>query len=182
MADEVESKQETGTQAKMTVPVVPLVLTTVVAVVIAMAGAGGVGLWLVRSGRLPVVQGAARPAATATAEPVKTKLVVLEPLLVNLADGGGHSYLRTAITLRVEDPPPAKGEKAKEPEKGKPTNENEAAMRDAALGVLGGETAAALLAPNGKERLKSELRVAMREHVPEAKVVDVLLTEFLVQQ
>ena len=182
MADGLTSEQGSGTQAKTTLPVVPLLLTTVVAVAIAMAAMGGAGLWLVRSGRLPVVQGAAKPASPAAVEPAKTKLVVLEPLLVNLADEGGHSYLRTAMTLRVEDLPPTKGDKPKEAEKGKPADENEAALRDAALEVLGRETGAALLAPDGKERLKGELRSAMREHVPEAKVVDVLFTEFLVQR
>ena len=55
-------------------------------------------------------------------------------------------------------------------------------MRDAALEVLGRRTGAELLAPDGKEKLKADLRTAMAKHVPEVKVVDVLFTEFLVQQ
>ncbi len=177
MADDVEVKAT----VKAGVPVLPLVMSVVVAVTVAVAGVGGAAYWLAKSGRLPVVQGAAR-VVPVEVKPVKLRLLAMEPLLVNLADDGGRSYLRVAVTLRVEDAPPVAGEKVKEPEKGKPVNENEAALRDAALGVLGHETAAALLAPDGKDELKKEFKAAMAEHVPEVKVVDVLFTEFLVQR
>ena len=84
--------------------------------------------------------------------------------------------------MREEEAPLAKGEKPKEPEKGKPVNEDEAALRDAALEVLGRQTSADLLAPEGKQHLKAELHEAMTKRVPEARVKDVLFTEFLVQQ
>ena len=162
-------------------PIVPLMVSVVAAVMVATGVLGGAGWWMVKSGRLPVAQGAVRVEAV-KAEEAKTKLVALDPLLVNLADSGGRSYLRVAMTLRVQDPALLKGETPKEAEKGKPVNENEAAMRDAALEVLGKQTSADLLAVGGKERLKAELHGAMERRVPEAKVMDVLFTEFLVQQ
>ena len=116
--------------------------------------------------------------------PLPTKLVPMDPLLVNLADEGGRSYLRVALTLRVEAPPPDKDAKSKEekPEKGASKNENEAAERDVALSVLGKETSEHLLSPNGKEEMKRQLKDGFKEHVPEVKVQDVLVTEFLVQR
>ena len=183
MADANEKVEANETAAaKRAVPVMPLMISVVAAVVIAVGAVGGAGFWLVHSGRLPVVQGATK---TVVLEKVKatTKLVPLEPLLVNLADEGGRSYLRVAITFRVEDTPAAGARHREEKaEKGTPVNENEAAMRDAALTVLGKQTGAALLEPDGKETLKADLKKQMKDSVPELKVVDVLFTEFLVQR
>ena len=48
--------------------------------------------------------------------------------------------------------------------------------------VVGRQTAEGLLAPEGKEHLKKELRVALAEHNPELKVLDLYFIDFLVQQ
>lgn len=159
-----------------------MMLAAVAAGVIAVAGCGGVVVWLAKSGKLNLGAGVPKVEAATIAAAPKTHLVALDPLLVNLADAGGHSYLRVGLTLRVEDKPPVKGAKAEEPAKGKPVNEFEADERDAALAVMGRENAAQLLQPEGKDRLKTELRAALAEHVKEVKVTDVLFTEFLVQQ
>ena len=182
MAQEAESSKGNEVAPKVpVVPLVPLVVSVVAAVVVATGALGGTGWWLVKSGRLPIVQGATR-LEVVKEKPVKLKLEPLEPLLVNLADSGGKSYLRVAMTLRVEEAPPAKGEKPKGPEKTRPVDENEAALRDAALEVLGRQTGAQLLAADGKQRLKAELQQTLVRRVPEARVKDVLFTEFLVQQ
>lgn len=162
--------------------VMSILLAAVGAGGIVVAGCGGVAIWLSKSGRLGLPTGVPRVEAATVTEPAKTHLVALEPLLVNLADDGGHSYLRAGLTLRVADAPAPKGAKAEEPAKGKPVNEFEADERDAALAVMGRETTAELLAPEGKEALKQALRKALAEHVPDVKVTDVLFTEFLVQK
>jgi flagellar FliL protein len=178
---EVTSSEDVGTrESSARVSLMPLLVSTVVAVIVSVGVLGGAGFWMIKSGRLPLGKGATTGEVVKRPLP-KTKLLALEPLLVNLSDPGGRSYLRVAITFRVDDLPPAKGAKPAE-EKGKPVNENEAAMRDAALTVLGRQTGDALLAPEGKERLKTDLRSAMAEYVPEIKVDDVLFTEFLVQR
>ncbi len=159
-----------------------MMLAMLAAGVIAVAGCGGVLWWLAKSGKLGMPTGVPKVEAATVPEPPKTHLVALEPLLVNLADDGGHSYLRVGMSLRVEDKPPVKGAKAEEPGKGKPVNEFEADERDAALTVMGRETAAELLAPDGKEQLKKALQVALKQRVSEVKVQDVLFTEFLVQR
>jgi flagellar protein FliL len=138
--------------------------------------------YLAHTGRLPM-----RGASTQKIEtvvPVTTHAMVLEPLLVNLADGGGSSYLRVALTLRVAEvvdkkDSKAKGEKSKD-DKG--TDEDIAAVRDTVLSVLGRQTADDLLAADGKKHLKDELKAALAEHNGELKVMDVFFTDFLVQR
>ncbi len=157
-------------------------LTVLVAVVAAVGLCAGAAFWLIRSNRLPGLSSAAKVDAAAKPASPSMHLVPLEPLLVNLADPDGHAYLRVSLTLRVLDQPLIKGEKAVEaPGKGKPVNEFEAAERDAALSVLGQETSDSLLAPSGKERLKQRLLGGFAQNVPEIKVQEILLTEFLVQ-
>jgi flagellar FliL protein len=164
------------------VPVVPLLIAVVAGVVIATLGVGGVVYYLARTGRLPM-QG--RMAQKVEADlPVTTHAIVLEPLLVNLADAGGSSYLRIAMTLRIADVADKKGTKAKD-EKSKndrAADEDGAAVRDTVLTVLGGQTAEGLLAADGKEHLKTDLKKALAEHNADLKVMDVFFTDFLVQR
>ena len=181
-----ETAAETEKSKGGAVPVVPLILAVCAAVVIAVAGVGGAVFWLVKSGRLPMGS-PAKVEAAEKKEPVKSKLVPLDPLLVNLADEGGHAYLRVGIVMREEEPEPAKGDKKEaaeeKPEKGKAVvKEADLVMRDVALSVVGHETAERLLAADGKEKLKTELQKAMQDKVPGTKILDVLFTEFLVQR
>jgi flagellar FliL protein len=151
-------------------------------VVIATAGIGGVVFYFVRTGRFPVQGGT--PGKTQAVTPT-THAMVLEPLLVNLADAGGSSYLRVALTLRVADPSDKKGSQAKD-EKNKDdknaSDEAAAAVRDTVLTVLGRQTADGLLAGDGKEHLKSALKTALAEHNADLKVMDIYFTDFLVQR
>jgi flagellar FliL protein len=186
MSDEesVEEALPAAEPAKASVPVVPLLFAVVLAVILATGGAGGFLYWAIKSGKLPMGGTVKTVQVVVEKEPMKTKLVPLDPLLVNLADPDGRSYLRISLTLKVEDPPPPKDakEKPEAPEKGKPKNEFEAEERDTALSVLGAETGVKLLEADGKENLKKDLLAAFKQQVPDAKVEDVLITEFLVQR
>lgn len=160
-----------------------MIAVAVIAAIFAMVGAGGLVFWLSKTGRMPM------PTAPVKAESVpkvvpRTHLAVLEPLLVNLADDDGHCYLRVAITLRIEEGLIEKAAKGTDEAgvKGKSVNAFEAAERDAALTVIGRDTSANLLAPDGKEQLKEQLRSALALKVPEIRIADVLFTEFLVQR
>jgi flagellar FliL protein len=156
-----------------------LLIAVVVGVVIATLGVGGLVYYLAHTGRLPML-GGATPKTEAVA-PSTTHALVLEPLLVNLADAGGSSYLRTSLTLRIADAADKKAinEKSKN-DKG--TNDAVAAVRDTVLTVLGRQTADGLLAADGKEHLKTELKSALVEHNADLKVKDVFFTDFLVQR
>ena len=161
------------------VPVVPLLIAVVAGVVIATLGVGGVVYYLAHTGRL-WMQGVAAQKTEAIGA-AGTHAMVLEPLLVNLADAGGSSYLRVALTLRVAEAADKKGnaEKAKD-DKG--TEDAVAAVRDTVLTVLGRQTADGLLAADGKEHLKAELKSALAEQNAELKVKEVFFTDFLVQR
>ena len=78
-----------------------MLIAVVAGVVIAALGVGGIVYYLARTGRLPMQEGATQK--TEAVAPIATHAMVLEPLLVNLADAGGNSYLRLALTLRVAD-------------------------------------------------------------------------------
>jgi flagellar FliL protein len=160
-------------------PLVPLLIAVVAGVLITALGVGGVMYYLARSGKLP---GHGSPAVKAgPVVPVTTHAIVLEPLLVNLADAGGASYLRVALTLRVEDATAKKDAKPKD-EKSKDGDEDVAAVRDTTLMVLGRQTADGLLAADGKEQLKVELKAALATRNSDLKVTDIFFTDFLVQR
>jgi flagellar FliL protein len=163
-------------------PIIPLLIAVVLGVVVATLGVGGVVYYLVRTGRLPGREGAAHRVEAAA--PVLTHAMVLDPLLVNLADAGGSSYLRIAMTLRVADVTESKDAKPKEekPKEGKENSDDVASVRDTMLTVLGRQTTDRLLAVDGKEDLKAELKAALAEHNTDLKVMDVFFTDFLVQR
>jgi len=163
-------------------PLIPLLIAVVVGVLVAGLGVGGVVYYLVRTGRLPGRDISTHKTEVAVA--VATHSMVLEPLLVNLADAGGSSYLRVAMTLRVADATESKGAKPKEakPKEDKENSADMAAVRDTMLTVLGRQTADRLLASDGKEHLKTELKAALAEHNADLKVMDVFFTDFLVQR
>jgi flagellar FliL protein len=109
------------------------------------------------------------------AEQVKA-VMHLESFVVNLADPEDNRFLRIGIDLGLENPPSAKEGKGEEG--GVPT----ARIRDCILAVLSTWHSDALLAPEGKQKLKDELVHALRARAPELGVKEVYFTDFLVQR
>lgn len=147
---------------------VPLLLVVLVGVWIGMGAAGAGVYYLMKSGKLAQGQ-----MSGARSDGV-THSVVLEPILVNLADAGGQAYLRLGLTVDVAGEAPS-GEKTES--KGGEAD----SIRDTVLTVLGRQTSAYLLGADGKEHLKIELKEAIAKSSPAMKVSDVFFTEFLVQ-
>jgi flagellar FliL protein len=171
-------------QAKITsdpvkIPIVPLLISIVVGVFVATTAVGGVVYYLLRSGKVPLRVAERSPVSSET---IKTHTVALDPLLVNLADPSGSAYLRAAITFQIVDPPTDKSKETKGTETKSPGKEADASMRDIALTVLGRQTSDQLLAADGKERLKAELKKSLTDQNPSVKVADLFFTEFLVQR
>ncbi len=87
---------------------VQLMMVIVASVLICVFLLTGAIYYLAKSGRLGAVTAASLstpgvPKAEAVAVP-PTHAMVLEPMVVNLADDGGKAYLRLGVTLRVMDP------------------------------------------------------------------------------
>ena len=100
----------------------------------------------------------------------------LEPFVVNLADSEENRFLRIGVDLGLGNPPPAKEGKGGEGEV--PT----ARIRDCILAVLSTWHSDALLAPEGKQKLKEEIVHALQDRVPELGVKEIYFTDFLVQR
>ena len=155
----------------------PLLLCVVAAALLAVTAAGGAMFLLVKTGRLPLGASAGESKPKPAAE-VPTHAVAMEPMLANLADEDGHSYLRLGVVLQVQD-----SAKKKEAEKdAKAPNAENALLRDHVLEVLGRQRSSELLAPNGKEELKKMLKAKFAEAGGEAKVTEIFFTDFLVQR
>jgi len=100
----------------------------------------------------------------------------LEPFVVNLADTEENRFLRVGIDLGLGNAVPSKEGKGGEGEV--PI----ARIRDCILSVLTTWHSDALLAPEGKPKLKDELVHALQDRVPELGVKEVYFTDFLVQR
>ena len=163
-------------------PIFPLLVAVVTGVMVASLGVGGVVYYLAHTGRLSMQRGTTQKMTVVAA--TVTHVLVLEPMLVNLADPSGNSYLRIALTLRVADVSEKNvakenNEKTKDDKGG---DEAVAALRDTVLAVLGRQTSDGLLAVDGKAHLKAELKAALAEHNTDLKAMDVFITDFLVQR
>jgi flagellar FliL protein len=185
LADSPASSSQPASAAAFSVakfPLVPMLLAVVAGVVAAVLGLGGCLYYLARTGRLPVQRATVQKAEAAV--PVTTHNIVLEPLLVNLSDASGSSYLRIAVTLRVADAADQKRAVAKSEESKADKGVEDAipAVRDTVLSVLGRQTAEGLLSADGKENLKTDLKMALAKHNSDLKLMDVFFTDFLVQR
>jgi flagellar protein FliL len=178
------SSAPTAVVAPSKFPVAPLLIAVASGILLASLGFGSIAYYLARSGKLALPVGAGKAETAVQPMSATTHDLVMEPLLVNLADGGGNSYLRIALTLRVADAADKKGTKPKgdKPKDGKDAGEDMTAVRDTMLTVLGQQMAEELLAANGKKQLKNSLKSAIAEHNPGLKVTDVFFTDFLVQR
>jgi flagellar FliL protein len=161
----------------LTAILVPVLLSTV----LALGAVGGGVFWLIKSGKLGGVSAASAAAPVVVVAPPATHVLALEPMIVNLADSGGRSYLRASVSLRIKDE--AKTEKKEEaPKDPKAADGAAAALRDTTLTVLSRESADGLLAPEGRESLKKTLEKEFKLRNTETPVVEVYFTDFLVQR
>ena len=118
-----------------------------------------------------------RAKAPRAPEPESVKEVLhLEDFVVNLADSENRAFVRLGLDLGLSEAP-----KGKEKEGGGGPNPIPA-IRDTVLGVVSVYKSDDLLTAEGKEKLKRELLGAIQKREPQAHVMEVYFTEFLVQR
>jgi flagellar basal body-associated protein FliL len=105
-----------------------------------------------------------KPAAPASEAPKVKSVLHLDTFVMNLADPEEKAYLRVGIDLGLQDEATA--------------NEGEGAppvalVRDTILGVLAQCKPDDLLTPEGKVKLKADLRRALRQRAPQLGVEEV---------
>jgi flagellar FliL protein len=142
-----------------------------------LAGGGGAGAWwwFHRAEAEAAPADGHAPAAKVEPEhdPSDSGVLVMEPFLVNLADQDSPRFLRATLRLVVADKEHA--EHLAEDEVAK------ARIRSAILELLTTQKSTDLVTPDGKAALKKSILGATGKMLKEAKVVDVLFSEFVVQ-
>jgi flagellar protein FliL len=103
-------------------------------------------------------------------ELVKATLV-LDPFLVNLADKEEIRFVKTTFHLGL----------AKEPDEEAKNPVNIAAIRDSIISVLSAKTSEQILTPEGKDKLREEVRTRVASVAPAMKVLEVYIVDFVVQ-
>lgn len=174
MANASAGSEQTGGPGRTKLPILTLLVVVILGVWMGLAGGGAAVFFLAKSGKLPLVHAGETAVAAGTSHPI-----VLEPILVNLADEGGHAYLRVGLTLEMSSEAPAAA--APEGGAGKEKSTPENAVRDIVLTVLGRQSSATLLGPDGKEHLKIELKEAITKSNLKLTVTDLYFSDFLVQ-
>ena len=159
-------------------------LIIIIAVVVIVLILGGVGAFFALSGKKASSKATTGEAAATEAEApeaeaegeaaegeggkVEASLFPLETFIVNLQVKG--SFLKTDMQLEFKN-----GEDVKKAEKEVPR------LRDTVIRILSSKTATEILASEGKEKLKDEVRTAVNELLGEEKVLEVYFTEFIIQ-
>ena len=144
------------------------ILFSIIGLVILLGG-GGAGYWVYAS----------RVATAATGDkkkpepPAPTRILDMDPFVVNLADAGGSRFLRVTLALVVEDNEAAREIVEQEVVRAK--------VRSALLERLALQTADHLVTPEGKKELKKEIGEQAAHSAHGLKISDVLFSEFVVQ-
>jgi flagellar FliL protein len=144
-----------------------------------LLGGGGAGAWWWFS-RSAAAQAAAPADAKGHEKPEAehadlsdSGVLTLEPFLVNLADPEAPRFLRASLSLVVADKEHA-AHLAED-------TVAKARIRSAVLELLATQKSSDLVTPEGKSALKKSIVTSSAAIVTEAKVVDVLFSEFVVQ-
>ena len=152
------------------------IILIVIVVLVLAGGGGGAYWWMHRAEAAQAAEGAPaedKHAAAKEAEPEETGLLPLDPFLVNLADKESPRFLRATVQIVISD--------KKVAEEMTEHDVVKVRMRSSILELLTEQTSELLVTPEGKAALKKSIIERASKILTEAKVVDVLFSEFVVQ-
>lgn len=165
----IESKPIVENKADAERPKKSFKLWIVIGAVVLLLIVGGFGFWA-----FPRFKAAGssslKPGQTSKLEHVKATMP-LDPFLVNLADTDASRFVKTTFQLGL----------AEEIEEESKNFISIPAMRDSIITLLSSKTAEQILTPEGKDRLREEIRSRVNALSPEIKVVEVYIVDFVVQ-
>jgi|SRR5579875_260734 len=151
-------------------------LILIVAGAATFVAVGGAGFRYASGHDFPLFKHSVKADLKASARDAAPSAVFqLNSFVVNLADPDHSSFLRIGIALGLDKPLASGGES----EKDSPYTPR---IRDAVIGVLTSWKSEDLLAPDGRTKLKRQLLATLQEKLPELGVIDIYLTDFLIQQ
>lgn len=160
MAEETKEEKEKGGGKKKL-----FILIILAFLVITLAGAG-VFLFLGKKGD----EGAEKEKSKKTKKSEHTVFIDFDPIIVNLLDPSGKRYLQVRLSLEVADKKAEEEIKKKEPK-----------IKDSILGILSGKTVDEVIVPDAKEKIKGEILKKIKEDVGEDLVLNVYITQFIVE-
>lgn len=144
-------------------------LIILIAVIVLVAGGGGAAFYFWKAAAARAGDAEAPKEAKLEADGV----IALEPFLVNLADEGGHTYLRVTLKLLVTDEAQVVLFEEKAVLK--------SLVRSAILETLAMQTAERLVTPQGKAALREAITKQIAALKQPIDVHDVLFSDFVVQ-
>jgi flagellar FliL protein len=134
---------------------------------------GGGGFWGFKYYKGSKPAEAPKPGKEETKKSEMKSTLHLEPFLVNLADKDSVRFVKVTFQLGLADE--ALGEElSKEPVV-------LAAARDAIISLLSSKTAEEILSPEGKNKLREEVRNRVNAILHKGKIGEVYITDFVVQ-
>ncbi len=137
-------------------------LIIIIAVVVLLAGGAGAYFFLLN-------KAGEKDKAHTTKESKETQGVnfAIEPFVVNLVD---QKYLKVSIQIELSNPKLMETAKAKTPQ-----------IRDAIITILSSKTSEELITPEGKLIVKDEIKMRANQVLGENSVLNVYLTDFVMQ-
>jgi flagellar protein FliL len=167
MADKNETPQEKSKASKLWILIAALVLVV----------AGDLTFRVLsyfsapKTSALASAEGGEKKAEAEKAKKPEVKGTMnLDPFLVNLADKESISYVKATFQLGLDKAP------------GEVEAPVVAAARDTILSLLSAKTAEQILTVEGKTQLREEIRNRVNAVLPESKVLEVYIVDFVVSQ
>ncbi|MBN2241195.1 MAG: flagellar basal body-associated FliL family protein [Acidobacteria bacterium] len=162
-----KGKTGKGTMKKLWIIIAILVVLTAVGLTLGLSHFKGVHLAVTD----PESAGGLEAEQTASGKPKPvTATLALDSFLVNLADEDSARFVKASFRLGLAEEPDEKKIEVTVP-----------AIRDSIITLLSSKTAEQIRTPQGKDKLREQIRTRVNSILTEVEVVEVYIVDFVVQ-